>query len=321
MGADLLTSKPSSTCDADDLSAMRAALKEKELELAERKHFDQELYSLVNMLEKRITEGAVQLATARQEMILEKQRQLECELEIARLTDILVREQDTLTMLNQEIESFNYGISHDLRAPLRHLSGFTSALSEEYSGSLDSTAQSYLNSIRRAAVKMESQIEGLLSLSRISRQELRSTTVDLGKLAVERTEALQVSDPQRRIALSISDNLSVQADPAMMQVAVGHLIDNAWKYTVEKERATVEFGRKEERGCMIYYLRDNGAGFDMRYADRLFAPFQRMHKESEFEGVGVGLATVQRIIHRHGGKIWADAEVGVGATFYFTLSL
>jgi light-regulated signal transduction histidine kinase (bacteriophytochrome) len=320
MEADLQASKPSSTSDASEATALRVALKEKEQELLQRKRFDEELYSLINMLERKLTDGAVQLATARQEMMLEKQRQLECQLEIARLTDILVREQDTLTTLSQEIEAFNYGISHDLRAPLRHLLGFSAALGEEYSGCLDGTAHGYLKSIQRAAGRMEMQIEALLTLSRISRQELRATTVDLGRLAQERAETLRAAHPQRDLALKLGAGLAVQADLIMMQAAIGHLIDNAWKFTGNRERATVEFGRKEDRGCTIFYLRDNGAGFDMRYADRLFGPFQRMHKESEFDGVGVGLATVQRIIHRHGGKIWANAEVGVGATFYFTLS-
>jgi len=222
--------------------------------------------------------------------------------------------------MNHELESFSYSISHDLRAPLRHLIGFSGALLEDYADTLDATAKTYLDCIVRAGGKLESLIEALLNLSQITRQELRIASVDLSELARECAASLLDSAPERSVVFHIADELPVQADAALMKAAIGNLLENAWKYTCKKDTANIELGQNREGDAIVFYLRDNGAGFDMRYAARLFGPFQRMHKESEFEGTGIGLATVQRIIHRHGGRIWADAVVDGGATFFFTLS-
>lgn len=318
MGADLPTSKPALAYDAKDVANLCQALQEKEAELVIRKRFQEELYALINSLEKRFNECTVQLATTRQEMRLERQRHLECQMEITRLSEILVREQQVLGSANDELDAFTYSVAHDLRAPLRHIRGYATALKEDCAESLDGTALGYLERLERAGSRMESQMEALLTLTRIARQELRLSSVDLGELAGACAAALRQSAPERTVVFEIQEQLCAQADLAMMQAALGHLLENAWKYTGNREVARIEFG-KQEKG-RVYYLRDNGVGFDMRYADRLFGPFQRMHNESDFAGTGIGLATVQRIIHRHGGKIWASAEVGVGATFYFTLS-
>ena len=239
---------------------------------------------------------------------------------LAEVTEELVRQKNAFLIVSQELESLTYTISHDLRAPLRHIAGFSQALLDDYRPDLDSTAQGYLDCIVRAQRKMEGRIEAMLNLSRISQQELRPDSVDLGKLARECADALQLSAPERQATITIAEQLTVRADPALMQLAIGQLVDNAWKYTGKKEKTVIEFGRQREGEVTTFFLRDNGAGFDLRYADKLFSPFQRMHAESEFGGMGMGLALVQRIIHRHGGRIWADARVDGGATFFFTLA-
>lgn len=224
-----------------------------------------------------------------------------------------------VALLAQELESFSYSVSHDLRAPLRHLVGFSSALVEDYNEQLEPTAQSYLDCIARAARKMEDLLEALLFLSRVTKQDLTLVEVDLAALARQYAGSLQQAAPARQVEFRIAQELPVKADPQLMRTVIEQLLGNAWKFTAKKERATVEFGEKKEGDSTVYYIRDDGAGFDLRFAQRLFAPFQRMHREDEFPGLGIGLATAQRIVHRHGGRIWAEAEVGNGATICFTL--
>jgi light-regulated signal transduction histidine kinase (bacteriophytochrome) len=289
-------------------------------ELSEHRRAHHEMTLLNEALELRLDECRLQLAEAADERVHLSLKASQDQLELDRLKADLARQQNDFQSLAKELDSLSFSISHDLRAPLRHLVGFTGALQEDYGAKLDAPAQGFLNCITKAGHKMEAQIEALLGLSRVARQQLCISSVDLSQLVREYAAALHGLDPERRVVFSITDRLVVQGDATLLRSAIEHLVHNAWKFTSKKEAATIEFGRAEGEDCLAFFLRDNGAGFDLRYADRLFGAFQRMHKESDFEGVGIGLATVQRIMHRHGGKIWADATVDGGATFYFTLS-
>ena len=297
-----------------------ALVRQLRAELSERRLVEAELYSLGSALERLLAESRAALAQAREELGLERGKRAADRRESKLLGEELVRKNDALATVCQELKSFGYAVSHDLRAPLRHMLGFSGALAEHLENELDPTAQSYLACIVRAGGKMEAMFEALLNLSRVSRQELNLARVDLSRMARECAESLQNSAPERRAAFQIGEHLSAQADAALLRIALGNLFENAWKYTSKKEMTRIEFNRKQEGDSTVFYLRDNGAGFDTRYADKLFAPFQRMHVESEYGGRGMGLATAQRIIHRHGGRIWADARIDAGATFSFTLA-
>jgi len=236
------------------------------------------------------------------------------------LTADLERQKADLKLVHHELESFSYSISHDLRAPLRHLLGFSSALVEDYADQLDEAAQGFLGCITRAGHRLEQQIEALTLLSRIARHPMAVGPVDLSRLAREVVSQLQGAAPMRQVHFVAPDQFPVQGDAQMLRAALEHLVGNAWKFTEKTGEARIELGCRREDGCEVIFVRDNGAGFDMRYAERLFGAFQRMHREGEFEGVGIGLATVQRIVHRHGGKVWAEAAPNEGCTIYFTLS-
>ncbi|WP_051180662.1 CHASE domain-containing protein [Thermithiobacillus tepidarius DSM 3134] len=218
-----------------------------------------------------------------------------------------------------ELESFNYSVSHDLRAPLRAIDGFSLVLLEDYDGILDTAGRDYLARIRRASQRMGQLIDDLLNLSRITRSEMHREAVDLSELAQEIAETLQADHPERRASFAIAPGVTAHGDPKLLEILLENLLGNAWKFTGKHERAHIEFGAREEAGERVYFVRDDGAGFDMAYAGKLFGPFQRLHGPGEFEGTGIGLAIVQRIIDRHGGRIWAEGAVGQGATFYFTL--
>jgi PAS domain S-box-containing protein len=221
---------------------------------------------------------------------------------------------------NRELEAFCYSVSHDLRAPLRGLDGFSQALLEDYSGKLGNEGKHLLERIRAGSQRMGQLIDDLLNLSRVSRSELHHEPVDLSGLASDVADELRQHDPQREVALRIAEDLKADGDPQLLRVVLENLLGNAWKYTAKRPQATIEFGLSRDNGHSSFFVRDDGVGFDMQYADKLFAPFQRLHGMSEFPGTGVGLATVQRIIQRHGGRVWVQAEVNKGATFYFTLS-
>jgi PAS domain S-box-containing protein len=242
--------------------------------------------------------------------------------EIARLNADLerrVRERTgELEAANAEMEAFSYSVSHDLRAPLRAIDGFSQALTEDCAPQLGPAAD-YLRRIRAATRKMAELIDGLLDLSRVSRAEMRSQTVDLSAMARQSAESLQRSAPERRVKWVIADGLTTRGDPRLLRAIVDNLLGNAWKFTGGKGAARIEFGVTDHSDGPAYFVADDGAGFDMAYADKLFRPFQRLHSEREFEGTGIGLATVKRVIHRHGGRIWAEAGAGRGATFFFTL--
>lgn len=223
----------------------------------------------------------------------------------------------------KELETFSYSVSHDLRSPLRAVAGYSSALLEDYGlgQALDETAQHYLRRIHAAAERMGELIDDLLSLARLGRTSLHRSEVDLGALALAVAEQFQENHPERRVSFDVQEALYAHGDPRLLRIALENLLGNAWKFTRHQEAARVSLGVRELGGRAVYFVRDNGAGFDMQYADKLFLPFQRLHAPGQFEGNGVGLATVQRIIQSHGGDIWAESEPGRGATFYFTLPL
>jgi signal transduction histidine kinase len=224
-----------------------------------------------------------------------------------------------LAVANKELEAFAYSVAHDLRAPLRSIDGFSLALLEDCAGKLDSDGKDYLGRVRAATQRMAVLIDDLLSLSRVARSEMQKETLNLSAVARSVTAELQKEESDRQVEFIIEENLFVNGDLRLLRIAIENLLSNAWKYTARHSRARIEFGRSEQGGRTVYFVRDDGAGFDPQYAGRLFGAFQRLHSSSEFPGTGVGLATVQRIIHRHGGEIWAEAAIDKGATFFFTL--
>jgi PAS domain S-box-containing protein len=224
-----------------------------------------------------------------------------------------------LAAANQELESFSFSVSHDLRAPLVILDGYAQALQEDFPEQLSSKMKEYLEGMQRASRRMAQQIEAMLSLSRVSRAELRHEVVNLSDMALEIMANLRKGDPERQVELHIAPKALATGDARLLQLVMENLLGNAWKYSAKKSVAVIEFGVQQEGEQRLYFVRDNGAGFDMSQAGKLFAPFQRLHRQDEFSGTGIGLATVQRIIHRHGGSIHYSAKPDQGATFSFTL--
>lgn len=225
-----------------------------------------------------------------------------------------------LQAANRELESFAYAVSHDLRAPLRSLSGFSQILQETASGQLDEKSLHYLRRIHDASQRMSGLIEALLGLSRISTAELVLKPVNLTQVCADAAAALQAKFPGHPVQLEIAPNLLVEGDARLLRIAMDCLLSNAWKFTIHAQPPKVTVGvQTGVTGGPIYYVRDNGVGFDMAYANKLFVPFQRLHPDAEFQGSGIGLVTAQRIIARHNGRIWADAQLNEGATFYFTI--
>ena len=228
-----------------------------------------------------------------------------------------------LEVTNRELEAFSYSVSHDLRAPLRSIDGFSQIMLEDYADELDEEGKDYLGRVRAASQRMGRLIDDLLGLSRVTRGALNRERVDLASLAREVAGSLRESRPDRDVDFKIESGIESVGDLRLIRVALTNLLGNAFKFTEKEERATIGFGQDQRLSDLgrvpVYYVRDNGAGFDMEYADKLFGAFQRLHGTNEFEGTGIGLATVQRIVHRHGGRVWAEGEVGRGATFYFTL--
>jgi PAS domain S-box-containing protein len=224
-----------------------------------------------------------------------------------------------LVAVNKELETFAYSVSHDLRAPLRGIDGFSQALLEDYGDKLDEEGKEYLRRVRAATQRMGQLIDDMLILSRVTRSEMRRGAVDLSALARMITSELQKAQPERQVEFVIAEGLTVNGDAVLLRAVLDNLLSNAWKFTGKQTTARIELGVTQHEGKRAYFVRDDGAGFDMTYVGKLFAPFQRLHATSEFAGTGIGLATVQRIINRHGGKVWAEGAVGKGASFYFTL--
>jgi two-component system NtrC family sensor kinase len=226
---------------------------------------------------------------------------------------------EELKYKNKELEAFSYSVSHDLRAPLRSIDGFSQALIEDYASALDETAQNYLNRIRAAAQRMAVLIDDMLLLSRISRAQVNRERVNLSSLAKVVADELKHQNPERVVTVEIEPELSIYADPGLMRVLLDNLLGNAWKFTARTANAKIEFGAQTQGVDTIFSLKDNGVGFDMAHASALFQPFQRLHDAADFPGTGIGLATVQRVVDHHGGRIWAEGSVGCGATVFFTI--
>jgi PAS domain S-box-containing protein len=239
--------------------------------------------------------------------------------EILELSQKMEHRNSELSALNGELESFSYSVSHDLRAPLRAIDGFSLALMEDCQERLSEEGKAHLQRVRAATTRMGQLIDDMLKLARTTRSAVVREHVDLSQMAREITEQLQAADPGRQVTVAIARGLVVEADRKLLQIALENLLGNAWKFTSKQPDARIELGMQSDDKQTAYFVRDNGAGFDMRYADKLFGVFQRLHDTSEFPGTGIGLATVQRIMHRHGGRVWAESAAGQGATFYFEL--
>jgi signal transduction histidine kinase len=239
--------------------------------------------------------------------------------ELERRRGELARSNAELVAANKELEAFSYSVSHDLRAPLRSIDGFSLALLEDYEEKLDAEGKDNLHRVRAATQRMGALIDDLLNLSRVTRAEIKLENVDLSALGRAIGRELGNSEPKRRAEFVIHDRLEAYADPSLMVIVLENLLGNAWKFSSKRESTRIELGHTQSNGNGAYFVRDDGAGFDSVKAARLFGAFQRFHDSSDFPGTGVGLATVQRIIQRHGGRIWAESAVGKGATFYFTL--
>jgi len=264
--------------------------------------------------------------------------ELELHLHQVRLEELVKERTAELEAANRELETFAYSVSHDLRAPLRAIEGFSRAIEEEQAARLDDTGKDYFRRVREAADRMGKLIEALLRLSKQTRGEMHRATVDMGRIARAAADELGKTQPSRKADFVIAEGMTVTGDPAMLRAMLENLLGNAWKFTAKQETARIEVGavdspsrisdcglRNElmaeqvKLGKTVYYIKDNGAGFDMCDAKKMFTAFQRLHSSTEFPGIGIGLATVQRIVHRHGGRIWAEGKVGKGATFFFTL--
>ncbi|HSG32673.1 MAG TPA: PAS domain S-box protein [Thermodesulfobacteriota bacterium] len=225
-----------------------------------------------------------------------------------------------LRAANNELEAFSYSVSHDLRSPLRALDGFSQAVLEDYHDKIDDKGKDYLTRIRKASQRMSDLIDDLLNLSRLTRSDMEFADVNLSKLVSDKIDELKRIEPTRKIKVNIKNNVNVTGDPRLLNIAIENLIGNAWKFTSKSTNPMIEFGISNNSDKLIYYIKDNGAGFNMEYAGKLFGPFQRLHSDQDYRGSGIGLATVQRVITRHGGKIWAEGKEGKGATFFFTLT-
>jgi PAS domain S-box-containing protein len=293
-------------------------------DITESKHAEQELQLAKENLESRVAERTSELAQANEQLQIELAERKRAEEQVRKLNEDLERRVAERTVqlvaANKELDAFSYSVSHDLRTPLRHISGFTDVLVAEHSSQLGPEAQELLKFIQDGSQKMNLMIGDLLNLARLDRLEAVSKMTPLNSLVEDVLQDLKSEIDGRKIDWHIGSLPTVNCDPGLLQQAFTNLLSNAVKYTRRREHAVIEVDQMTIDGEAVIYVRDNGAGFDSKYAGKLFGAFQRFHTAEEFEGTGVGLATVQRIIRKHGGRIWAEAECGKGATFYFTLS-
>ncbi len=257
-----------------------------------------------------IYENALKLAQNSEAGLIQTQAELE---------EKVLKRTFALTLANKELEAFSYSVSHDLRAPLRGIDGFSQALLEDYSGILDDTAKQYLNHVRAGTQKMGKLIDDMLNLAKLSRLELIPKAVNLSHLAHTAAKQLKELEPKRKVSFKISEDLIANGDPGLLSIVIDNLFSNAWKFTAKSPDALIEFGLSDSKEKPTYFIKDNGVGFNMAYSNKLFGTFQRLHSEKDFQGNGVGLAIIRRVITRHGGEVWAESKVNEGATFYFTL--
>ncbi|MEA3202224.1 MAG: hypothetical protein QOE90_3652 [Thermoplasmata archaeon] len=269
-----------------------------------------------------IAKGGVAIGSVITLKDISERKRVEAELDAHRehLEETVRQRTAALRGANRELEAFSYSVSHDLRAPLRSLDGFSHALIEDYGGKLDERGLDYLQRVRKASQRMARLIDDLLTLSRVTRAPLAREPVDLSAMARAIVGELRAASPERDVDAVVAEGLAVRGDARLLQLALQNLLGNAWKFTSKHERARIEFGAEVQRGRTIYHVRDDGAGFDMAYAGKLFGAFQRLHTSDEFEGTGIGLATVQRVIRQHGGSVWARGAIERGSTFFFTLN-
>jgi len=319
LGADLFLIKPQEIhvflCEIEKVLEAKDKQNQPKVhssEVNEKDFYRQYNVRLVNKLEDKIEEIAQKnRALASKELAL-YEANVQLEKRVAQRT----RELETV---NKEMEAFNYSVSHDLRAPLRRIDGFSQALWEEYADQLGEQGQDYLQRICRAVDHMGELIDGMLELSRLNHSELVRESVNLSALAEAEITRLREAEPDREVEVYIRPDVVVEGDRRLLGIVFDNLLDNAWKFTAKTIQPYIEFGVTERDGETAYFITDNGAGFDMQHVDKLFGAFQRLHTAEAFPGIGIGLASVARSIHRHGGRVWAEGEIDKGATFYFVL--
>ncbi len=290
-----------------------------ELEIYERKLAEETIRQARDNLEKRVQERTGKLAASNAELIREVAERKRAENDIRNLNAQLVQRSAQLEASNKELEAFSYSVSHDLRAPLRGIDGFSQAVLEDYDEKLDESGRSYLHRVRAASQRMSQLIDAMLNLARLTRAEIHTQTFDMSAMVQSIVDDLRKMEPDREVECVVANQLFATADPQLIRAVLENLLGNAWKFTRQKSNPRIEFGHGQYKGQAAFFVKDNGAGFDMNYAHKLFGAFQRLHAYTEYPGVGVGLATVHRIIQRHGGQIWAEGAVDEGATFHFTL--
>ncbi|UCH91685.1 MAG: DUF3365 domain-containing protein [Nitrospirota bacterium] len=298
---------------------LNKANRQLELEIHERKLAEETIRQARDNLEKRVQERTGKLAASNAELIREVAERKRAEDDIRNLNSQLVQRSAQLEASNKELEAFSYSVSHDLRAPLRGIDGFSQAVLEDYDDKLDESGRSYLQRVRAASQRMSQLIDAMLNLARLTRADIHTKTFDMSAMVHGILEDLQKIEPEREVECVVANNLLATADPQLIRAVLENLLGNAWKFTRQQPNPRIEFGHGQYKGQAAFFVKDNGAGFDMSYAHKLFGTFQRLHAYTEFPGVGVGLATVHRIIQRHGGQIWAEGAVGEGAIFHFTL--
>jgi PAS domain S-box-containing protein len=289
------------------------------MNITERKQAEDKILQLNEELEYKVITRTTELEKKGKDLRDSQNALLNIVEDLNEKSEQLEQNSVALEALNKELESFSYSVSHDLRAPLRGIDGFSQALLEDYAEKLDEQGKGYLNRVRKGTQKMALLIDEMLNLSRLGRMTLTPVEVDLSAIAQSICTELHETDPQRKSEFVIAADLKSSADPTLIRAVLQNLLENAWKFTSKKAKSKIEFGELDIDGEITYFVKDNGAGFNMKYEKKLFTPFQRLHQESEFPGTGIGLTTVQRIIHRHNGTLWAESKINAGATFYFTL--